>query len=297
MESLLPARLRSYLKERQPVIEKALQDSLPLSKQSGAARLNEALRYTMLPGGKRLRPIVTILGAKLAGADDAQGLALGCAVEFLHSSSLILDDLPGMDNAPTRRQRQALHLEFGEGVAILTALSLLNHAYGLFLRAARPGQAEKLMTAAFACVGGDGMIGGQAVDLELRVGQAAPSFLAQRNLKTSALLRLAMQAGALACGTEADALGKFGACLGQAYQICDDLLDETETGKPAGQDTRHQRANAVSELGRDEALRQAAALVGEGRQALRERFGEQTEAQLLSDIAGFIVRRVGLAQP
>lgn len=282
-------------------IEGALRAALPVSSLTGAARLNDALDYAVFPGGKRLRPALALLASNLAGATRAQGLRVACAVEFLHSSSLILDDLPAMDDAGMRRNRRSLHLVHGEGVALLASVALLNGAYALLAEAARdcgqPHATAALVAEAARCVGADGMVGGQAVDLETRAGTTHADALACRDLKTVALMRLLMTAGALACAAPADdarALADFGDCFGRAYQICDDLLDDADgnlTGKPARQDARHLRANAAEAFGGDGALRLAEELVATGVARLSQQFGARHEVRLLAEAAGSVVNR------
>ncbi|HEX7177683.1 MAG TPA: polyprenyl synthetase family protein [Pyrinomonadaceae bacterium] len=278
-------------------VEAALRRSLPVSSLPGARRLNDALEYAVFPGGKRLRPALALLASGLAGAAREQGLSVACAVEFLHSSSLILDDLPSMDDASFRRNRRALHLVYGEGVAVLASVALLNQSYALLAEAARvccgrEGAGTALVREAARCVGSDGMVGGQVVDLETRAGAPGEDALACRDLKTVALMRLMMTSGALACGApdeDARALADFGECFGRAYQICDDLLDETRpselTGKPARQDARHLRPNAVASLGAGGARRFAAQLIARGVSRLSEQFGAREEVNLLADAA------------
>jgi geranylgeranyl diphosphate synthase type II len=142
-----------------------------------------------------------------------------CAVELVHASSLIIDDLPCMDDADLRRGRPALHRVYGEEVALLAGIALLNQAYALF------SENPELIREAVECIGVDGMIGGQAIDLCAGPSEAS---LAARDRKTSALMRLALTAGALAAGAsrqDVAPLAAAGQQLGQAYQICDDLLD------------------------------------------------------------------------
>ncbi len=296
-------RLANFIATLGPGLEAALERWLPLSNKAGAERLNEALRYAVFPGGKRLRPMLTIIGTKLAGGDVQEALPAACAVEFLHSSSLILDDLPAMDDADLRRGRPAVHLVCGEGIAMLTALALFNQAYALLARvtgqSGAPALTEKLLTEAAHCIGADGMIGGQAVDLALRVAGAGPKVLASRNLKTTALMRLTMTAGAIGCGAndaDVSALAKFGEFLGLTYQVCDDLLDEFDecglAGKPARQDARHQRTTFVNELGIEGAHRLAMLLVEEGKTAIAGRFGHCHEVSLLVDALHLVVRDV-----
>src|SRR5690242_4830609 len=121
-------RLANFIAAHGPALEAALERWLPLSNQAGAERLNEALRYAVFPGGKRLRPMLTIIATKLVAGDVQKALPAACAVEFLHSSSLILDDLPAMDDADLRRGRPSVHLFCGEGIATLAALTMLNQA-------------------------------------------------------------------------------------------------------------------------------------------------------------------------
>ena len=297
-------QLNNFMAGHRQPLEEALGKWLPLSAQPHTGRLNEALLYAVFPGGKRWRPMLTLLGAMAVGASARAALPAACAIEFLHTSSLILDDLPAMDDADVRRGRAALHLAFGEGLAVLAALALLNQAYSLLMRAASEsrsqGAAERLIEQAVDCIGADGMIGGQVVDLDLSTTVRGPDAQASRNLKTTALMRLTMTAGAIAYGAEeADiaALAHFGERLGAAYQICDDLLDELgeseAAGKPMRQDTRHRRSTSVAELGIEGAHRLAESLVEEGKSAIIKRFGECPEGGLLADAADHIVRGIG----
>ena len=281
-----------FITLHQPMIEAALEQSLPLSAQRGAERLNEAIRASVFPGGKRWRPILTLLGTMAAGGDGQSAMPIACAIEFLHTSSLILDDLPAMDDARLRRGRATLHLIYGEGLSMLAALALLNQAYALLARAG----ACRLIAEAARCIGADGMIGGQAADLEIRASRGDSSALASRQLKTSALARLTLIAGAVAAGAdEMDiaALASYGECLGAAYQICDDLLDESgesaTIGKNVGQDARHLRSTFTAQFGAEEAQRLALSLLTEGKQALRERFGERRTVDLLIEAADMVI--------
>src|SRR5215468_8259486 len=296
-------RLTNFIAGAAPMIEAALEQSLPLSARHGAERLNDALRAAVFPGGKRWRPILTLLGTMTAGGAAQSALPIACAIEFLHTSSLILDDLPAMDDARLRRGRAALHLIYGEGLAMLAALALLNRAYELL---ARCGEARtgRLIAETARCVGTDGMIGGQAADLDIhldmrldtRESRGNSHALASRQLKTSALARLTIIAGAIAAGADerdVAALARYGECLGAAYQICDDLLDElgeSETiGKNVGQDARHLRSTFTAQFGAEEAQHLALSLLAEGQQAIHERFGECPTASLLIEAADLVI--------
>ena len=293
-------RLAQFISAHSQMIESALERWLPLSTKTGADRFNQAVRYAVFPGGKRLRPMLTLIGAKLAEGDLQQALPAACAMEFLHTSSLILDDLPAMDDADMRRGRLAVHLVHGESTAMLAALALLNQSYALLAQSTRhnPKLTQPLIAEAAVCIGADGMIGGQAIDLELpsTTGQQA---LTDRNLKTTALMRLTMTAGALSCGaTEAEvsALAQYGENLGAAYQVSDDLLDElgeTELiGKPARQDERHLRPSFVAELGVEGAYDLAMSLAEGGKTAITRQFGFRHESLLLMDAVEFVIRDV-----
>jgi geranylgeranyl diphosphate synthase, type II len=293
---IMSDRLTNFITLHQPMIEAALEQSLPISAQHGAERLNEALRAAVFPGGKRWRPILTLLGAMTAGGAAQSALPIACAIEFLHTSSLILDDLPAMDDAKLRRGRAALHLIYGEGFAMLAALALLNQAYALMARVGT----NILIAEAARCIGPDGMIGGQAADLDIKASRGESRALASRQLKTSALARLTIIAGAIAAGAgERDiaALARYGECLGAAYQICDDLLDELSEsaaiGKNVGQDARHLRSTFTAQFGAEEAQRMALSLLAEGEQALRERFGERQIASLLIEAADLVIGGAG----
>ncbi|HEY0173444.1 MAG TPA: polyprenyl synthetase family protein, partial [Pyrinomonadaceae bacterium] len=188
-------QLTSFIASRRGPVEEALRRRLPLSSLPHAVRLNEALVYAVFPGGKRFRPALALLASELAGASRERALAAACAVEFLHSSSLVLDDLPSMDDAELRRKRPALHVVYGEGVALLASVALLNQSYALLAEAARGTDAcGTLVREAALAIGADGMVGGQAVDLLTRAGEADADALFCRELKTVALMRLMMTA-------------------------------------------------------------------------------------------------------
>lgn len=212
-----------------------------------------------------------------------------------------------MDDADVRRSRRSLHVVYGEGLALLASVALLNRAYALLAEAAAacrtPGAVASLVAEAARCVGADGMVGGQVVDLETRAcahGEADVDALACRDLKTLALMRLMMTAGALACGADAEdarALADFGERFGRAYQICDDILDgagaRALTGKPTRQDARHSRANAADALGHDGARLLAEQLIERGVSRLNTRFGQRAEVRLLAEAAGDVLARAG----
>lgn len=297
--------LSRFIERHRSEVEAALRTNQPLCSLPSAQVMNNAIEYALFPGGKRRRPMLSLLASELAGVPRADGLKLACALEFLHSSSLIIDDLPEMDDAAMRRNRRTVHLVFGEATALLAALALLNRSYSLLSEAALacggPGTVDSLISEAARAIGVEGMIGGQMVDLESRRGSADNSTLAGRDLKTVALMRLMMTAGAIAGARPAkdiEALAKFGECFGRAYQICDDLLDEmsdeTVTGKSPGQDVRHSRASSVALLGAAEARRLAEQMITSGLTCLRERFGSRAEVSMLGEAGDWLLRTAGV---
>jgi geranylgeranyl diphosphate synthase type II len=278
------------------LIESGLQDLLPCGSVRGASRLNSAIRYAIFPGGKRMRPMLALMGAQIVKGNLDRAMPAACATEFLHAASLIFDDLPAMDDADVRRGRPALHLAFGEDIALLTALALLNQSYAIF------GRTPALIREATECIGVDGMIGGQAVDLDIRTAGGTPEKFDSRNRKTTALMRLTLTAGAIACGAsdrDIDALARCGECLGEAYQIYDDLVDQfgrcEETGKTANQDARHQRPSHVLEFGSDASRNHVASLVAESKEVLNCCFGETEAVRVLTTAIDSIVGKVSAA--
>ena len=260
------------------LIEDALQDYLPLSHLPCAERLNDAVHYAVFPGGKRMRPVLTLLAAQVAGVPVDDALPAACAIEFLHTSSLIFDDLPAMDDAALRRGSAALHLVFGEDIALLAALALLNRAYALF------GSNTCLLAEAVACIGSDGMIGGQALDLAAK--SSGPVSFNSRNRKTSSLMRLTLVAGAMAGGAPANAvaaLARAGEDLGEAYQVGDDLLDQL-------QDAGIRQPSHAAVFGPEACHERFSSLVARARRTLEAQFGhtEQVGA-LLSNIDQIVI--------
>jgi geranylgeranyl diphosphate synthase type II len=266
-------------------IESALELHLPQCRRPAAKPLDDAVRYAIFPGGKRIRPMLSLLGARVFATDVRGALGAACAVEFIHASSLVFDDLPCMDDAQIRRGKRVLHAVFGEEIALLAALALLNQSYAIF------GETRALIVEAAACIGVDGMIGGQALDLSAGGpagnGLGRDDGLAERNKKTSAMMRLAFIAGALACGvaaSETEVLGAAGQCLGEAFQMGDDLLDarrsSQHTGKNAGQDRRHNRPNH-GRLDESAVLARVQAMVAATRVELAAAYGAERIGELM----------------
>jgi geranylgeranyl diphosphate synthase, type II len=292
--------LQNFIYQYRPLIEGQLLEHLPVSQQRGTPRFNEALHYALFPGGKRWRPMLTLLGGKLVGVLPEHIYPAACAIEYLHTSSMIIDDLPAMDDADLRRGKSAMHLAYDESTAMLVSLALMNHSYALLAttcqRANQGMSTGRLIAQAAEWIGSDGMIGGQVIDLELRGGSSGRDKLCSRNLKTTALMRLMMTTGAIALNAyeeEVQALSRFGEALGTAYQIYDDLLDELgETrviGKTLKQDQRHLCPTYVSEYGVGEAQKMAVKILEEGNEVLLDQFGDCPEVELLIEAAQLII--------
>jgi len=213
---------------------------------SSDGTVERSMAYTVLAPSKRVRPVLTLLCAELCGGTVAGALPAAAAMELIHASSLMLDDLPSMDDAPLRRGRPANHLEFGEAIAILAAFGLLNLAFGTVARAYEPTPAARLAALMSDAVGPAGLIGGQAADLLATEQQIGFEMLERIHRgKTGALFSAAATAAGVTAGAPADAIGSLAAFaknLGLAFQIIDDLLDVAgdpeETGKALRADAK-----------------------------------------------------------
>ena len=267
--------LLAYLAERAARVEAALGPALAAG--GGPPRLIEAMHYSLLGGGKRLRPVMVLAAAELFAVPPAVALPAACAVELIHTYSLIHDDLPCMDDDDLRRGRPTNHKVFGEAMAVLTGDALLTRAFGLLAEAAAAGAPATAVLAAVAelsrAAGPAGMVGGQAEDLAWE-GKAAPGVILEQihSLKTGAMFAACLKIGALLGGAgeaEQAALATYARHFGLAFQIIDDVLDVAGStaalGKPVGSDERHQKSTYVTAYGlagaRERAHQAAAAAV------------------------------------
>jgi farnesyl diphosphate synthase len=268
-------------------------------------RIIEAMRYSGLGGGKRLRPFLTVETAALFGVRREQALMAGAAIECVHCYSLVHDDLPAMDNDDLRRGRPTAHKAFDEATAILAGDGLLTFAFDILGRPeTHPDPAVRiaLVTGLARASGLGGMVGGQMLDLaaEGRFGkndtpQGEKDVLTLQAMKTGAILKFCCVAGAIlgnAPQAKRDAASRYGQVIGQAFQIADDLLDvegDTATlGKAAGKDAAHGKATLVDLLGVPGARARLAQLVKEAETALAP-FG--ADAAILKDAAHFVAER------
>ncbi|HVT60459.1 MAG TPA: polyprenyl synthetase family protein [Thermoanaerobaculia bacterium] len=235
--------------------------------------VHQAMHYALTSAGKRVRPVLALAVAELFGERSAAALDLACAVELVHACSLILDDLPAMDGASLRRGRPTVHLAFGESVALLAALALLNRAYALVAESGhrlslRRYTSEDMVHHLAAAIGSAGLIGGQALDLLARPEQLDLELLEYiHSHKTGALFMAAGELGAMAADArrrDLDLVARFAKNLGLAFQISDDLLDVLGTPEETGKDVRQDagKVTFVKLLGVAGAQSLAAELLG-----------------------------------
>jgi len=288
------------LKSRRDMVESALDRLLPAAETKPAA-IHQAMRYAVFNGGKRLRPILVMEGARLVGKDMRKVLPLACAIELIHSYSLVHDDLPAMDDDDLRRGKPTCHKVFGEALAILAGDALLTQAFELPAHLVddqeiMPSNVIRAWNELARAAGSRGMIAGQVVDLESEnkaVDGDTLRFMHQN--KTGALFKAALKSGAMIFGADEGqlrALGNYADHFGLAFQITDDILDvegdESVTGKTAGSDARGDKATYVSIYGLAESRRMAKTSIDQAIQSI-EVFGE--EKWFLQELAWRILER------
>jgi geranylgeranyl diphosphate synthase, type II len=292
--------LDAYLQERRRLVDAALDGFLP-SEDTRPPSVHRAMRYSVLAGGKRLRPILVIAGAEVVGASPRAVMPTACAMELIHTYSLIHDDLPAMDDDDYRRGRLTSHKVFGDAIAILAGDALLTYAFQLIAQNATvPGVDAKVVCDVLAeiaqAAGTVGMVGGQVVDIESEGKTITAEELEYIHVhKTAALLRASLSVVAGLGGADAAALAAVadaGQSLGLAFQIVDDILDvegSLETlGKTAGSDERKQKVTYPALHG-IEASRQEARRLIERTKSRLSVFGARSAP--LCALADFVVER------
>ena len=288
--------LKQYLAQQAQKVESALDQSLPMRYPE---KIYESMRYSLLAGGKRLRPILCLATCKMMGASESVAMPTACALEMVHTMSLIHDDLPAMDNDDYRRGKLTSHKVYGEDVAILAGDGLLAYAFEYIAtqtEGAAPEQMLRVIAQLGKAVGADGLVGGQIVDLESEGTAVDEKTLTYIHMhKTAALLEISVTSGAMLAGADETAinhLGRYAQRIGLAFQIVDDILDITSTaetlGKSVGKDVAAQKATYPSLWGLEESQRRADQLIEEANSAL-DSFG--TSAQPLRAIAKYITAR------
>jgi geranylgeranyl diphosphate synthase, type II len=292
--------LEVYLHERRRLVDAALDGFLP-SEDTRPPSVHRAMRYSVLAGGKRLRPILVIAGAEVVGASPSAVMPTACAMELIHTYSLIHDDLPAMDDDDYRRGRLTNHKVFGDAIAILAGDALLTYAFQLVAQNATvPGVDPKVVCDVVAeiaeAAGTGGMVGGQVVDIESEGKTITAEELEYIHVhKTAALLRVSLSVGARLGGADAAALAAVadaGQSLGLAFQIVDDILDvegNLETlGKTAGSDERKQKVTYPALHGIEASRREARRLIERTKSRLSV-FGARSVP--LCALANFVVER------
>lgn len=246
--------------EYKELIEKELDKCFANAEILPQAGLAESMRYSLLAGGKRIRPMLVLEFCRISGGDIEAALPVACAIEMLHTYSLIHDDLPCMDNDELRRGRPTNHVVYGECTAVLAGDTLQAEAFGSILRSSLPAERRALCAQLLAdAVGLDGMCGGQFLDMQGEGKILNEQQLTEINSrKTGALLVAACQMGVAAAGgtrLQLDAAGHYGAAVGLAFQIRDDMLDvlstDSELGKPVGSDAQENKNTYMALLGEE----------------------------------------------
>ncbi len=293
--------LKTYLKQQCTRVDAALDSYLPKECELPHS-LHKAMRYSIFAGGKRVRPILMLAACEAVGGDTAQAIPAACAMEMIHTYSLIHDDLPAMDDDDYRRGNPTNHKVFGEAIAILAGDALLTEAFKLissprFAAEVPPAARLAVIHEIATCAGSYGMVGGQVVDMESegKPDIDLPTVQYIHTHKTGALLKASVVAGALVGGADKPkltAITRYGEAAGLAFQIADDILDiegtTEEIGKDAGSDEARGKATYPAVMGLSEAKQEAQAMMDEAMRAL-EIFG--SEADRLREIAMYIVKR------
>lgn len=289
--------LKAYLASQQTHVDRALNRYLP-REQTKPATIHRAMRYSLFAGGKRLRPILCLAAAEACGATREAALPFACAVECIHTYSLIHDDLPSMDNDDFRRGRPTCHKVFSDGIAVLAGDALLTIAFEILsgAKTTRRYDLRVSLRELSVAAGSRKLIAGQVADLEAeghRITRAQLRSIHEN--KTAALLTTSLRLGAMSADATAKqltALTAFGQSLGLAFQIIDDILDVTQTseklGKSAGKDAAAKKATYPAVMGLEESRIQARGLTERAHQSLRP-IGE--EAHRLRELADYLLER------
>ena len=273
----VPRELKRYLVARQKEVDRALDRFLP-KESTPPATIHKAMRYSLFAGGKRLRPILCLAAAEACGGKIGAALPLACAVECIHTYSLIHDDLPSMDNDDLRRGRPTCHKVFGDGIAILAGDALLTIAFEIAASAKTAARyvLREIFREITTAAGSQKLIAGQVADLEAegrRVNRAQLRYIHEN--KTAALLTASVRLGAMTANATAKqlaAITDFGRALGLAFQVIDDILDVTQTseklGKSAGKDIAAKKATYPAVIGLEKSRAEARRLTSKAHSAL-----------------------------
>src|SRR5213595_3374808 len=293
-----PVNLKKYLRTRQKVIDRALDRYLPKT-STKPVTLHKAMRYSLFAGGKRLRPILCLAAAEACGGKIKIALPLACALECIHTYSLVHDDLPSMDNDDFRRGRPTCHKVFGDGIAILAGDALLTIAFEI-VSIARPAPRYNmsiLLREVAVAAGSQKLIAGQVADLEAEgrnVKRDELRFIHEN--KTAAILKTSVRLGDMSANADAKklrAITQFGHGLGLAFQVIDDILDVTQTseilGKSAGKDVAAKKATYPAVIGLDKSRAEARRLTRQAHNALS--MFSSSDAEPLHALANYLLER------
>lgn len=292
--------LKSYLANKQAVIDKALKFYLP-KPEKPADELFEAMNYSLFAGGKRLRPILCIASSEAVGGNEEDVLPVACALEMIHTYSLIHDDLPAMDNDDMRRGKPTSHKVYGEALAILAGDALLTEAFNLISRLDLNGEKageviQKIVALIASAAGPNGMVGGQAVDMAIAGKQVEASIIEFMHAhKTGALIAASVSSGAVLGGAsknQLESLDRYGRKIGLAFQVSDDILDiegdSDEMGKVVGVDAQMGKNTYPSIYGLEKSKEMLRELIDE---AIDSLYQFDIKAEPLRKIAEYIVER------
>ncbi len=279
-----------WLEQRREFFNRHLVSFLP---DNCPEQLAKAMEYSLLDGGKRLRPVLALTAARICGGQDKDALPAAVAVEMIHTYSLIHDDLPTMDDDDLRRGRPTCHKVFGEAMAILAGDALLTHAFAVVAQShLSSGTIAAIVRELAVSAGPQGMVGGQVMDIA-----GAADLQEMYRLKTGALIRAAVLTGAMTAGATSQqlaALARYADALGMCYQLTDDILDvcgsQEATGKSMGSDARLGKETFVSLYGEARVADMAARQAVEAEQALKALAGS-SHVDKLVELAGYVARR------
>jgi geranylgeranyl diphosphate synthase, type II len=293
--------LNSYLKERAALVEGWLATSVAAPNGSADARLYDAMRYSLLAGGKRLRPVLVLAACEAVGGRLESAMGLACAVEMIHTYSLIHDDLPCMDDDDLRRGQPTNHKVYGEGMAVLAGDALLTLAFECFLGRGVNGDFSRETLGRLAgriasAAGSLGLVGGQVMDITgFSQDRRLETLETTCRLKTGRLIEVSLESGAIVAGADdsiVSAFSRYGRALGLAFQTTDDILNVTGDAKTMGKavhsDASHHKVTFPELLGLDQARTHAHRQVEEAKQALSP-MGES--AWFLAELADHLLER------
>jgi geranylgeranyl diphosphate synthase, type II len=290
-------KLSAFFEEDRLAVDAALERLLP-AESTPPSSIHAAMRYSVFAGGKRMRPILCLEAARIFAANVTSAVYPACAIEFIHTYSLIHDDLPALDNDDLRRGKPTCHKKFGEAIAILAGDALLTLAFESIGATAVPAERRVAILEEVSKAAGtvNGMVGGQVADIEAEGKRVEPQMLEYiHRSKTAALIRAAITAGGLCAGAAPEdvaRLRRFGETIGWAFQVTDDILDVEESsaalGKTAGKDVAQQKATYPSVYGLESSHEIAKELATK---AIAELAPYAERASRLREIAEYLVLR------